>query len=288
MPPDLPELAALPRLAEVIRDHDLAADKRLGQHFLLDPGILSRIAAAAGDLAGRHVLEVGPGPGGLTRALLAAGAKVTAIERDSRCVDALDGLVAAAAGRLTVIEGDALKIPLDEIAAGGRLTIVANLPYNVGTAMLLAWLHALKAPDAPLDAMHLLFQKEVVDRLAAAPRTHAYGRLSVIAQALCRVERAFALPASAFHPPPKVTSALVSLWPRADRPAGGIVDALEIVTRAAFGQRRKMLRSSLKGVPGDAAAMLDGAGIDPSARAETLTIGDFLKLAALLRAPAAD
>jgi 16S rRNA (adenine1518-N6/adenine1519-N6)-dimethyltransferase len=277
-------LEALPPLLEVIRAHDLRADKRLGQNFLLDRNLLARIAAAAGDLAGRTVLEVGPGPGGLTRALLGTAAdRVIAIESDPRCIAALQSLVAAANGRLALIAGDALEIGLDRFdpppapspALGEKLTIVANLPYNVGTALLLRWLDHLPR----IEAMTLMFQKEVADRLVAAPKSGSYGRLSVMVQWCCRTERLFNLPAKAFVPPPKVASALVRLEPRAAPLFPAERSALERVLAAAFGQRRKMLRASLKSLGPEPLALIESAGLAPTARAEEIDIEGFCRLA---------
>ncbi len=265
----------------MIRDHGLAPDKRLGQHFLLDPAILGRIAAAAGDLAGRPVLEIGPGPGGLSRELLDRGARLVAIERDPRCLRALQPLAAAAAGRLTLIEADALEVDIgalaQTLAIDGHWAIVANLPYNIGTELLVRWLHRLDW----VAAMHLLLQKEVVLRITADPGGGDYGRLAVLCQSLCRVRRCFDLPPGAFLPPPKVSSSLVELLPRpvALRPQGRDLAALEAVTRAAFGQRRKMLRSSLKALTVDPIPLLVSAGINPERRAETLTLAEFAALA---------
>ncbi|MCB1884831.1 MAG: 16S rRNA (adenine(1518)-N(6)/adenine(1519)-N(6))-dimethyltransferase RsmA [Geminicoccaceae bacterium] len=268
------DLSRLPRLAEVVRAAGLAPDRRLGQHFLLDPAVLARVAASAGPIEGRPVVEVGPGPGGLTRALLERGAFVTAIEKDPRCVEALRPLVAAAEGRLRVIGGDALRLPLAEVA-DAPATVVANLPYNVGTALLVGWLHELDR----VRAMHLMFQREVALRLGAAPGGADYGRLSVLAQLLCRVERRFDLPPGAFQPPPKVRSSVVSLWPLESRPEGTRLRALERVTAAAFGQRRKMLRSSLNGLGQAPEALAEAAGVSATARAETLAPAQFLKMA---------
>jgi 16S rRNA (adenine1518-N6/adenine1519-N6)-dimethyltransferase len=274
--------AAAEPLRALIRRFELRADKRLGQHFLLDPGILGRIARAAGDLAGGTVLEVGPGPGGLTRALLAtAAARVIAVERDPRCIAALQPLVAAAAGRLSVIEADALEVRLDQLA-DGPLTIVANLPYNVGTALLLRWLDQLGA----IAQMVLMFQREVGDRLSASPGSRSYGRLSVLAQWLCRVERVMHLPAAAFVPPPKVASSLLRLTPRPEPLAPAVRRDLERVLAAAFGQRRKMLRASLKPVSAAPETLLAAASIPPTARAEDLDIAAFCRLAQALRAAA--
>ncbi|MGD9510855.1 MAG: 16S rRNA (adenine(1518)-N(6)/adenine(1519)-N(6))-dimethyltransferase RsmA [Geminicoccaceae bacterium] len=252
------------------------ADRRLGQHFLFDPSILRRIVAAAGDLAGRTVVEVGPGPGGLTRALLAAGpARLVAIERDPRFVAQLRALETEAGGRLTIVAADALTVDPGAWADGGPVRIVANLPYNVATPLLFGWLDRLDA----IGPMVLMFQKEVALRLVAHPGGADYGRLAVMAQLLCRVERLFDLPPAAFRPPPKVSSSVVRLTPRADRPPPELVRAVAAVARAAFGQRRKMLRSSLRGLVPDPATLLADAGIDGSRRAEELTLAEFRGLA---------
>jgi 16S rRNA (adenine1518-N6/adenine1519-N6)-dimethyltransferase len=263
-------------LRDVIRDHDLRADKRLGQHFLLDTNLLARIVALAGDLEGRTVLEVGPGPGGLTRALLASpAARIIAVERDTRCIEALAELVTEAAGRLTVIEADALTSRLDSIAGGDRLTIVANLPYNVGTPLLLRWLDQL----AHIESMTLMFQREVADRLIAAPGSRTYGRLSVMVQWLCKAERMINLPGRAFVPPPKVASSIVQLTPRAEPVGIANKKTLEQVLAAAFGQRRKMLRTSLKSLGKDPIPRLAAANIPETARAEEIDIPSFCRLA---------
>jgi len=271
-------LAGLPPLRETIAAHGLDARKRLGQHFLLDLNLTRRIARAAQPLAPGTVIEVGPGPGGLTRALLLEGAeRVVALEVDRRAIDALQELRQAAQGRLQVIEGDALGIDIDTLGPAPRL-IVANLPYNISTALLVRWLHA--ADD--LAGMVLMFQKEVVDRLVAAPRTKDYGRLSVLTQHVCTVQRLFDIPASAFVPPPKVTSSVARLVPvpRSDRMAD--LRPLERVTAAAFGKRRKMLRGALAGLFSDPVAVLTDLGLSPTARAEELSVADFVRLAAVL------
>lgn len=260
----------------VLRRERLWADKRLGQHFLLDPSILRRIAAA-GEIAGTTVLEVGPGPGGLTRALLAEHpARVIAVERDLRFVAHLQKLEREAEGRLRVMAGDALAIDPCAVAGGEQVRIVANLPYNVATALLFAWLDRLDC----IGRMVLMFQKEVALRLVAAPKTAPYGRLAVVAQSLCRVERLFDLPAAAFTPPPKVASSVVRLTPRPDRPPAALQQALTAVARAAFGQRRKMLRQSLKALVSDPMTLLASAGIEPTRRAEELSLAEFARLAA--------
>jgi len=268
-------IAALPPLRETIAAHGLDARKRFGQHFLLDLNLTRRIARAAAPLDAGTVVEVGPGPGGLTRALLLEGAaKVVAIELDRRAIDALSELEAAADGRLALLEADALQVDPAALGPAPR-RIVANLPYNVSTPLLVRWLHA--ADD--LADMVLMFQKEVVDRLVAVPRTKDYGRLSVLAQHVCEVRRLFDIPPSAFVPPPKVISSVARLTPRpaADRLAD--LRPLERVTAAAFGQRRKMLRGSLAGLFGDPTAVLTDLGLSPTARAEELSVADFVRLA---------
>jgi 16S rRNA (adenine1518-N6/adenine1519-N6)-dimethyltransferase len=272
-------IEALPPLRQTIATHGLGARRRLGQHFLLDLNLTRRIARAAAPLSGGTVVEVGPGPGGLTRSLLLEGAtRVVAIEVDPRAVAALSELQAVSAGRLDVVEGDALEIDLAELGPAPR-RIVANLPYNISTALLVRWLHA--ADD--IADMVLMFQKEVVERLTAAPRTKDYGRLSVLAQHVCTVERLFDVAPSAFVPPPKVTSTVARLRPR---PAGDrLADLapLERATAAAFGQRRKMLRGALSGLVADPASLLEGLGLSATARAEELTVADFVRLAGASR-----
>lgn len=265
---------SLPSLAEVIRAFDLRADKSLGQHFLLDPGLLARIAAAAGNLEGMNVIEVGPGPGGLTRALLETKAShVTAVEYDKRAVTAITAL-AATTNRLSIIEADAMKADLPAMVPAPR-AIVANLPYNIGTLLLVNWLQQA----AEFQSMTLMFQLEVAERICAAPNTSAYGRVSVLAQWLCETAMLMRIPAGAFAPPPKVESALIRLIPRKDQPARAELKAMERLTAAAFGQRRKMLRGALKPLGGE--ALCAKAGIDASRRAETLSVEEFV---ALLRA----
>jgi 16S rRNA (adenine1518-N6/adenine1519-N6)-dimethyltransferase len=264
-------------LRDVIARHGLQATKALGQNFILDRQLLARIAAISGTLTDVTVYEVGPGPGGLTRALLEAGARVVAVERDRRCLPALAELEAEFSGRLRVISGDALKI--DERAeAGDGAHIVANLPYNVGTALLLRW---LEGPWPPWwSSLTLMFQREVAERIVARPGSEHYGRLSVAAQWRSSPRIAMQVHRSAFVPPPKVASAVVHIVP-AEQPAGVNPIVLERITGAAFGQRRKMLRSSLKSVPGalDAVAAL---GIDAERRAETVSVEEFVALARAL------
>ncbi len=273
------DISALPPLREVIAQHGLAARKSLGQNFLLDGNLTDRIARAAGDLTEMGVVEVGPGPGGLTRALLANGAReVVAIERDPRAVAALADLVALAGGRLRLIEGDALDHDATALVAEPRM-VVANLPYNIATPLLIGWLHGIAASPQAFAGLTLMFQKEVAARLTATPGSRTYGRLSVLAQWLCEARRLFDVPARAFTPPPKVTSSVVQLVPRPAPLAETDIASLEAVTRAAFGQRRKMLRSSLKALTGDVAALLEEAGIAGEARAETLSVAEFCALA---------
>jgi 16S rRNA (adenine1518-N6/adenine1519-N6)-dimethyltransferase len=268
----------LPPLREVIARHGLSAEKALGQNFLLDGQLLDRIARVPGDLRGAHVYEVGPGPGGLTRALIGAGATVTAVERDRRCLPALGELAAAAPERLTIVEGDALAV--DEAAAvGDGAHIVANLPYNVGTALLVRWLGGERWPPW-WRSLTLMFQKEVAQRIVATPNTPAYGRLAVLAQWRATARIALNVHRSAFVPPPKVMSAVVHIVPAA-RPESVDPAVLERLTAAAFGQRRKMLRQSLKGFPG-AIGALERIGIDTTRRAETLSVQDFVALARAL------
>ncbi len=276
---------ALPPLREVIAAHGLNARKRLGQHFLLDLNLTAKIARAAGPLSEVTVLEVGPGPGGLTRALLSEGAKrVIAVERDPRCIEALKPLVAACPGRLEVLEADALT--LEETTLPGLIPpvrIVANLPYNISTALLVKWLATEKWPPW-YDNMTLMFQKEVAERLQAHPGTRTYGRLSVLAQWRCQVHSLFDIPARAFTPPPKVDSSLVHLTPRAQDQPSALAAAMMRVTAAAFGQRRKMLRSSLRRLGPDSAALLEAAGLDPTQRAEQIDIAGYERLARALMA----
>ena len=262
-------LEGLPPLREVIARHGLSASRALGQNFLLDEQLLDRIARVPGPLDGALVYEVGPGPGGLTRALLRAGARVMAVERDRRCLAPLAELSEASGGQLEVVEGDALAV---EPPAGAH--IVANLPYNVGTPLLVKWLTA----EPPPASMTLMFQKEVARRIVAQAGSDDYGRLSILSQALCDARIVMDLPARAFTPPPKVDSAVVLLEPKAQRPAPALLRTLEQVTHHAFSQRRKMLRSSLKAIGGE--ALCKRAGIDPNLRAETVPVDGFLRLAA--------
>ncbi len=269
----------LPPLRDVIARHGLSASKALGQNFLFDAQLLGRIARIPGDLAGQEVLEIGPGPGGLTRALLATGARVTAIERDHRCIPALAELGEAFPGQLKVIEGDALEINARELFEG-KPHIAANLPYNVGTALLVGWLSAEWQPW--WQSLTLMFQREVADRIVANAGDDAYGRLAVLAQWRSAPRIAMPVHRSAFTPPPKVMSAVVHIV-ATEPPEGVKLAKLEALTAAAFGQRRKMLRQSLRGVPG-ALEALEAEGIDPTRRAETVSVAEFVALAKRLSA----
>lgn len=273
-------LADLPPLREVIRAHGLTASKALGQNFLLDEQLLDRIARVPGDLGGARAYEVGPGPGGLTRALLRAGAEVVAVERDRRCLPALAEVNDASGGRLRVLEADALQID-EQAEAGAGAHIVSNLPYNVGTALLVRWLGGERWPPW-WASLTLMFQQEVAERIAAKPDTSAYGRLAVLAQWRSEARIAMKVHRSAFVPPPKVMSAVVHIVPKA-APEGVRAATLESLTAAAFGQRRKMLRQSLKGLPG-ALEALEEARIEPTRRAETLTVDEFVSVARLMSA----
>lgn len=265
----------LPPLREVIKTYGLTANRALGQNFLLDSQLLDRIAAIPGSLKGEQVFEVGPGPGGLTRALLQAGADVTAVERDERCLPALDELDAYFPDRLKVINADALKVDLNTLFSG-PFHIISNLPYNVGSALLVKW---LSDPDwlPRWKSLTLMFQREVADRIVAVPGSAAYGRLSILAQWRCDAKLTMPVHRSAFTPPPKVMSAVVHLTPR-EQPAGVNPTTLERLTQAAFSQRRKMLRQSLKALPG-ALDALDVTSIEPTRRPETLSVDEFVALA---------
>jgi 16S rRNA (adenine1518-N6/adenine1519-N6)-dimethyltransferase len=273
-PADKGGFDTLPPLRDTIARHGLNARKSLGQHFLLDLNLTRRIAQAAGDLSTGTVIEIGPGPGGLTRSLLAEGAhRLIAIERDARCIEALAPLAQAAGGRLEILEGDAAKIDCAALGTPPR-RIVANLPYNISTVLLIRWLR----DAAAFHSMTLMFQKEVANRLVAEPGTSAFGRLSVMANWRCETRICLNLPARAFTPPPKVDSSVVQFIPR-ENPEPATWNAMETVVAAAFGQRRKMLRSALKTLKMDPLPLLAETNIDPTARAETLTIAQFAALA---------
>jgi 16S rRNA (adenine1518-N6/adenine1519-N6)-dimethyltransferase len=279
LPPDLPPLR------EVVARHELLAKKSLGQNFLFDLNLTGKIARAAGPLDEATILEIGPGPGGLTRALLAHGAKkVIAVERDERCLAALEEISGVYPGRLEIFSGDALALDapafLAERGAKSPIRICANLPYNIGTQLLATWLTVDPWPPF-YDRLVLMFQREVAERIVATPRERAdYGRLGVLANWRCTTRILFDVPPSAFTPPPKITSSVVELRPRPS-PIPCEVKALETVTLAAFGQRRKMLRQSLKSLPGigDPAPLLDEAGIEPTRRAEEIDVEGFCALA---------
>ncbi|HUB46454.1 MAG TPA: 16S rRNA (adenine(1518)-N(6)/adenine(1519)-N(6))-dimethyltransferase RsmA [Acetobacteraceae bacterium] len=266
-------MTALPPLREVIARHGLDARRSLGQHFLLDSNLTARIVRLAGDLSERHVIEVGPGPGGLTRALLASdAASVTAIEIDPRAVAAIEELVPAAQSRLRVMATDAMGVDLALVVDTPR-QVVANLPYNIASPLLVRWLRQAAA----FERLTLMFQQEVAERICASPGSGEYGRLSVLAQWTCDVAIVLRIPPAAFVPPPKVWSAVVRLTPRDEQPDAALFAQMERVTAAAFGQRRKMLRGALKGLGGE--TLLRRAGIAPERRAETLAVQEFETLA---------
>jgi len=282
MSPERTSADGLPPLREVVARHGLAARKALGQNFLYDLNLTGRIARAAGPLEGVTVLEVGPGPGGLTRALLAEGAaKVVAVERDPRCRPALEEIAARYPGRLEIVEADAMTLDPRDLLGDGPSRIVANLPYNVGTALLVGWISGESWPPAWSSAT-LMFQREVADRIVAGPEApDDYGRLGILAGWRCRSRILFDVPPQAFVPPPKVTSAVVQIEPRPD-PIPVPPLALEQVTRAAFGQRRKMLRQSLKSLGVDPAILLDAAGIEGTRRAEEVPVEGYCAMARAL------
>jgi 16S rRNA (adenine1518-N6/adenine1519-N6)-dimethyltransferase len=277
-------IESLPPLREVIKEAALSARKSLGQNFILDLNVTRRIARSAGPLADATVLEIGPGPGGLTRGLLLEGASaVVAIERDERFRAALSQIEARSGGRFKALFMDALKADYEAIAAEtGASRIVANLPYNIATPLIAGWLSEERWPPW-FDRLVVMVQREVADRLVAEPGTADYGRLSVLAQYRARARLLFTLPPSVFTPPPKVSSALVEIAPTAAPEDAVPVKVLEEITAGAFGQRRKMLRSSLSALGADTAALLRDANIDPSLRAERLTVSDFLRLARCLQ-----
>ena len=269
----------LPPLREVIAAHGLQASKALGQNFILDEQLLDRIAAIPGSLKDQPAFEVGPGPGGLTRAILRAGARLVAVERDHRCLPALAELSDAFPGQLRVISGDAMQVDA-HAEAGEHAHIIANLPYNVGTALLIGWLSTEWNPLPWWSSLTLMFQMEVAERIVAKPGGDHYGRLAVLSQWRSDARIAMKVHRSAFTPPPKVMSAVVHITPKA-APEGVQLKHLERLTAAAFGQRRKMLRQSLKGLPG-ALEALDQIGIDPQRRAETVSVEEFVKVARVM------
>lgn len=268
-------LSSLPPLREVISAHGLRAEKSLGQNFLLDQNLTDKIARQAADLSGKTVIEIGPGPGGLTRSLLKTHAeKVVAIEFDPRAVEALQGLKEAAQGRLEILQLDALQADLKTISEGPKV-IIANLPYNIATALLLGWLKDLRESPGCYDEMILMFQKEVAMRICADKGNKTYGRLSVISQWLCETKAVMELPPAAFTPPPKVKSSVVRFTPRPPESDAPAFDVVEQLTQQAFGQRRKMIRSTLKPYQ----EHFEKLGLDPQSRAEELQVSDFIKLA---------
>lgn len=277
MPPEA--RVKLPPLRDVIATHGLQASKALGQNFLLDEQLLDRIAAIPGAIDGQPAFEVGPGPGGLTRAILRAGARLVAVERDRRCLPALAELDAAFPGQLRILSGDAMEIDA-RAEAGDGAHIIANLPYNVGTALLIGWLSADWSPLPWWSTLTLMFQMEVAERIVAQPGTDHYGRLAILSQWRSDARIAMKVHRSAFTPPPKVMSAVVHLTPKA-APHGVQLKHLERLTAAAFGQRRKMLRQSLKGLPGALDALAE-VGIDPQRRAETVSVDEFVAVARVL------
>ena len=272
----------LPPLREVIARHGLAARKSLGQNFLFDLNLTRRIARAAGPFVGFTVIEVGPGPGGLTRALLAEGAEhLAVIERDDRAIAALEEISAVYPGRLHIVAGDALETDFKALAGGRPVKIVANLPYNIATPLLVGWLSGAQWPPF-YASLTLMFQKEVAERIVAKPGGKDYGRLSVLSQYRCEARKLFDVNRSAFTPPPKVTSSIVQLVPRAEPRPACRLDLLERVTAAAFGQRRKMLRASLRTILPDPESVLGQLGINPELRAEQLPVEAFARIAAIL------
>ena len=274
----MPAIDDLPPLRDIVARFDLSARKALGQNFLFDLNLTSRIARAAGPLDGITIVEIGPGPGGLTRALLAAGAqRVIAVERDQRCLPALEMIASHYPGRLDIIHGDALQTDPAARLAGTPARIIANLPYNIASALLVSWLAVDPWPPW-FSSLTLMFQREVADRLFAAPGTSDYGRLSILTQWRCTGSRLFDVAPTAFVPPPKVTSSVIHLVPR-PRPAACNRHSLERLTQATFSQRRKMLRSSLRQLIETPEILLAELDIDPTRRAETLTVDDFIRLA---------
>lgn len=274
-PENLPD--NLPPLRDVIAAHGLRAEKSLGQNFLLDQNVTDKIAKLAGDFKDTSVIEIGPGPGGLTRSLLRTGAKkIIAVEFDERAVRALQDLKKIAGERLEIIQGDALKTDLLKLVPGKRV-IAANLPYNIATMLLVSWLEQIRQNPAAFESMTLMFQKEVGERITAQPGTKSYGRLSVISQWLCDVKKVYDLPPSAFTPPPKVSSCVIKFTPKMLDKDAPSFEAVGKVTAAAFGQRRKMIRSSLK----EYAAIIEEIGINTKLRAENLAVKDFIAIAKL-------
>ena len=280
----------LPPVGEIIRRYELRAKKSLGQNFLLDLNLTRKIARLCGDLAGKTVVEIGPGPGGLTRSLLHEGAaNVVAVERDERCMPALQLIAENWFDQLRIVSGDALMIDLSELTRfvqgvdDQRFLIISNLPYGIATRLLVGWLEQSAWPP-PFSSMALMFQREVAERIVAAPGTKAYGRLAVLSQWSCKVEIGMRLPASAFTPPPKVESAVVTFQPHDVRQPAASAQILGRVTAAVFGQRRKMLRSSLRQVTDDPEKLIEATGLSPELRGEHVSVADFARMARLLEA----
>ncbi len=272
------DASALPPLRDVINENGLRAEKAFGQNFLLDLNLTRKIARQASDFSGKIAVEIGPGPGGLTRALLESDAdKVIAVEYDPRCIEALQPLEKVAEGRLTLIHADALDIDIASLLGAKKGVIAANLPYNIATPLLINWLRHIKQTTDSIDEMILMFQKEVGDRITAQPNSKTYGRLSVISQWLCHTQEVMRLPPSAFTPPPKIHSSVIRLQPR-KYPEDVPFEAIETITAAAFGQRRKMIRQSLKSYT----KAIEKTGIEPTLRAEQLSVAEFIKLAQAL------
>ena len=269
------DLSSLPSLRDVVASNNLRAEKKLGQNFILDQNITDKIVKAAGDISSCHAIEIGPGPGGLTRSLLGAGAQsVTAIEYDDRAITALQSLVDAAQGTLRVIKEDALNVDCTTLCPSPRV-IVANLPYNISTVLLLRWLRDLYHNPLSYERLILMFQKEVAERIVAKPHNKDYGRLSVMTQWLAEARIVFDVPPHIFVPPPKVTSSIVEIIPRRDRADKAQWEKMESILASGFGQRRKMIRSSLSNYQ----TYLDRASIDPTLRAENLTVNDYIHIA---------
>lgn len=272
------DLSSLPSLREVVDRNQLRAEKKLGQNFILDQNITDKIVKCAGDISSHHAIEIGPGPGGLTRALLSAGARhVTAIEYDDRAIHALTHLVDASQGQLTLLKQDALEANLISLCDGPRV-IVANLPYNISTVLLLRWLYDLYNNSGAYDRMILMFQKEVAERLVAKPNCKDYGRLSVMTQWIAEARIMFDVPPHIFVPPPKVTSSIVEIIPRRTRQDKALWEHMESILAAGFGQRRKMIRSSLSNYQ----SCYEAAGIEPTVRAENISVSDYIRMAEVM------
>jgi len=270
------KIEALPSISNIVKQNNVAAKKSLGQNFIFDTNVLNKIVSVSGNVFKKHVLEIGPGPGGLTRAILSHGAgKVTSVEKDERCINLLKDLEVISEGKLEIINGDALKIEEREIASSHKIKVIANLPYNIATELLFKWLSKLEL----FESMTLMFQKEVSDRITAKSGNKIYGRVSVIAQWLCEVRHEFDIPPEVFFPAPKVTSSVITLIPRKQPLYPANKEYLEKLCKAAFGQRRKMLRSSLRQILKEPELALNAALIDPTMRAEQLTIEQFCALA---------